>query len=71
MEKKITKSIEDRASDVHVDLGKECKNRIESIEHIKQCLKSDFPKLEEMIRKEQEDREDGDQQLDLHLTQEI
>jgi hypothetical protein len=42
----------------------ESKNRIESIEHIKACLKSDFPKLEEMIRREFEEREDGDMQLE-------
>jgi len=49
----------------------EAKNRLESIEHIKACLKSDFPKLEEMIRREGEEREEQDSQLDLLLQQEI
>jgi len=34
-------------------------------------LKADFPKLEEMIRREYEEREEGDTQLDLHLTGEM
>lgn len=46
------------------DLQYEARNRLESIEHIKACLKSDFPKLEEMIRKEAEDREENDAMLD-------
>jgi hypothetical protein len=41
---------------------------MESIEHIKACLKSDFPKLEEMIRKETEDREEADATLDQLLV---
>lgn len=58
IEKRLTKLIEDRASAVASDIQYESKNRLESIEHIKACLKSDFPKLEEMIRKEGEDREE-------------
>ena len=42
------------------DLSVESRNRHESLEHIKACLKSDFPKLEEMIRRELEDRDEGD-----------
>jgi len=49
---------------VQSDLQYEARNRLESIEHIKACLKSDFPKLEEMIRKEAEDREENDAMLD-------
>jgi DNA-directed RNA polymerase alpha subunit len=63
--------VEDRAQSVATDLQYEAKNRLESIEHIKACLKSDFPKLEEMIRKEAEDREESDAQLDLQLSQEM
>jgi hypothetical protein len=71
IEKRLTKLIEDRAGSVASDLQFEARNRLESIEHIKACLKADFPKLEEMIRKETEDREEADAQLDQLLTQEI
>lgn len=47
LEKKIQKIIEDKTLNVQTDLQTEAKNRQESIEHIKMCLKSDFPKLEE------------------------
>lgn len=60
MEKRLGKLIDERSGSVAADLQYEAKNRLESIEHIKACLKSDFPKLEEMIRKEAEDREDQD-----------
>jgi hypothetical protein len=60
IEKKLTKLIEDKAKDVSTDLAFESRNRLESIEHIKACLKSDFPRLEELIRKECEEREETD-----------
>jgi hypothetical protein len=41
---------------------------VESIEHIKACLKSDFPRLEEMIRREFEEREEGDAVLEKLLS---
>ena len=70
MEKVITKVIEEKTMAVQSDLQTESKNRLESIEHIKNCLKSDFPKLEDLIRRELEDREEGDAQLDTHLQSE-
>lgn len=60
MEKKISKLIEEKTTAVQADIQVESRNRLESIEHIKACLKSDFPKLEDMIRREFEDREEGD-----------
>ena len=60
MDKKITKLIEDKTAAVQADIQVESRNRLESIEHIKACLKSDFPKLEEMIKREYEDREEAD-----------
>lgn len=63
--------IDDKAAAVAADLQVEAKNRHESIEHIKACLKSDFPKLEEMIRREFEEREEGDIQLEQHIVAEM
>ena len=68
IEKKLTKIIDDKTKDVQADLTFESRNRLESIEHIKACLKSDFPRLEELIRKECEEREESDSQLDQQLT---
>ena len=52
LEKKVTKLVEDKSYSVQSDLTVESKNRMDSIEHIKGCLKQDFPRLEEMIRRE-------------------
>jgi hypothetical protein len=45
MEKKLTAMVEERFNTLRNDVGKESKNRYESIEHLKQCLENDFPKL--------------------------
>ena len=71
IEKKLTKIIDEKTQGVANDLSAESRNRMESIEHIKACLKSDFPKLEDLIRREFEDREEGDAALENHLTTEM
>lgn len=60
IEKRLNKLIDEKASAVSSELQIESKNRMESIENIKGCLKSDFPKLEELIRRELEEREEQD-----------
>ena len=47
MEKRLVRVVEERGAQVQTDLTMESRNRVESIEHIKACLKSDFPRLEE------------------------
>jgi hypothetical protein len=37
--------IDERSASVRSDIGKESKNRFESIEYIRSCLENDFPKL--------------------------
>lgn len=71
LEKKFTTLIDEKAFACQQDLTTESKNRHESIEHIKSCLKSDFPKLEDMIRREQEERDENDAQLENHLSSEL
>jgi hypothetical protein len=39
--------IDEKSQTVQSDLQTEAKNRQESIEHIKACLKADFPRLED------------------------
>lgn len=53
--KKITKLVTEKQQAIEQDIELEKKNRFESIQHIKQCLQSDFPKLQQQIDKEQED----------------
>ena len=67
----MTRLVDEKAQVVSTDIQTESRNRLESIEHIKSCLKTDFPKLEELIKREYEDREEGDGQLENHLTGEI
>lgn len=45
MEKRLMGIVEDRFSTLKTDVSKESRNRYESIEHLKQCLENDFPKL--------------------------
>ena len=60
MEKKLLGIVEDRFSTLKTDVSKESRNRYESIEHLKNCLENDFPKLQEVIKSEGEEREDND-----------
>lgn len=71
VEKKLQRLVEEQAAAVAADLQFEAKNRHESIEHIKACLKSDFPRLEELVRKEGEDREEQDTALEDLLAEEM
>ena len=56
IEGRMQKLIDRAANDVHQDIVQETRNRNESIEHIKSCLKGDFPKLEEMVKREIEEK---------------
>ena len=60
MEKRLLGIVEDRFSALKNDVSKESRNRFESIEHLKNCLENDFPKLQEVIKTEGIEREDND-----------
>ncbi len=45
MEKRLLAVVEERIGGLKGEVQKESKNRFESIEHLKQCLENDFPKL--------------------------
>lgn len=59
--KKLFTIIEDKFSALKVEISKESRNRYESIENLKSYLENDVPKLNEMIKAEQERREEGDE----------
>lgn len=65
------KQVESAAQEVHMDVSMEARNRHESIEHIKACLKGDFPKLEELIKRELEEKADNQMQIEEHLDMEM
>ena len=60
MEKRLLSLVEDRFSALKADVSKESRNRYESVEHLKNCLENDFPKLQEVIKTEGIEREDND-----------
>ena len=60
MEKRLIAIIEDRFGALKGEVSKESRNRYESVEHLKQCLENDFPKLQEVIKTEAVEREEGD-----------
>jgi len=45
MEKRLMAIVEERIGGLKNEVSKESKNRFESIEHLKNCLENDFPKL--------------------------
>jgi hypothetical protein len=61
--KKLFTIIEDKFNSLKVEISKESRNRYESIENLKSYLENDVPKLNEMIKTEQERREEGDEIL--------
>ena len=44
--KTITKLVNEKEMAIEYDIQLEAKNRAESIQHIKQCLQNDFPRLQ-------------------------
>ena len=59
--KKLFTIIEDKFNSLKIEISKESRNRYESIENLKSYLENDVPKLNEMIKNEQERREEGDE----------
>lgn len=45
MDKRLGGLVEDRFAALKADVSKESRNRYESVEHLKNCLENDFPKL--------------------------
>ena len=56
---------------LRTDLEKEAQAREESIKVIKECIDQDFPELEATIQQEVQDRDQGDQKIELELSQKL
>jgi hypothetical protein len=53
--------IEERFNSLKAEVCRESRIRYESVEQLKVCLQNDFPKLQDMIKQEQEQRQTSDQ----------
>ena len=52
---------------IEYDIQLESKNRAESIQHIKQCLQNDFPRLQQILDKEQEESQSTSTKISDYL----
>ena len=62
MERRIAQTITDRFASLRNQLGEESKTRYDALENLKGCLENDFPKLNDEIKLEVMQREQGDLQ---------
>ena len=69
--KKLFTVIDDKFNSLKVEVSKESRNRYESIENLKSYLENDVPKLNEIIKSEQERREEGDELLAKKTSDEV
>jgi len=71
MGKRLFNIIEDKFNALKVEISKESRNRYESIENLKSYLENDIPKLNEMVRIEQNQREDKDDEILMKIIEEF
>ena len=62
--------IDSRVNSLRNEIAKESKTRYENIEHLENCLEGDFPKLQEEIRNESNEREEIDNALVKKVNEE-
>jgi hypothetical protein len=69
--KKLFAIIDDKFNALKIEISKESRNRYESIENLKSYLENDVPKLNEMIKSEQERREESDDIIHRKVAEEV
>ena len=60
MEKRVSEHLNMRFNQLRGQLGDETKQRFDTLENLKNCLENDFPKLNDQIKMESMQREEGD-----------
>lgn len=60
----------DRFAQLRSQLAEESKTRYDTLENLKSCLENDFPKLNDEIKLEVMQREQGDLQVQTRITEE-
>lgn len=69
--KKLFTIIDDKFNVLKIEISKESRNRYESIENLKSYLENDVPKLNEMIKSEQERREESDDIIQRRVIEDV
>ncbi len=64
-------SIEERFTQLKNEVCRESRIRYEAVEQLKGCLQNDFPKLQEMIKNEQTQRETSDKAVREKLEENV
>jgi len=70
MEKRLSNLMNDRFAQLRSQLAEESKTRYDTLENLKSCLENDFPKLNDEIKLEVMQREQGDLQVQTRITEE-
>ena len=63
IERKLFTLIEEKYNVFKIEISKESKSRFESIENLKNYLENDIPKLQGMVKFEQNEREEADNKM--------
>ena len=70
MEKRLSNLMNDRFAQLRSQVAEESKTRYDTLENLKSCLENDFPKLNDEIKLEVMQREQGDLQVQTRITEE-
>ena len=71
IERKFCSLIDEKFIALRIEISKESRNRYQCIENLKTYLENDFPKLQGLIKLEQDDRENNDVSLNKKILEEI
>ena len=71
IERKFNSLIDEKFISLKIEISKESRNRYQCIENLKTYLENDFPKLQGMVKIEQEERENNDMTLNKKILEEI
>ena len=69
--KKLLSIIDDKFNALKVEITKESRNRYESIENLKNHLENDVPKLNNLLKAEQNKREENDDEMTIKILEEF
>ena len=71
IERKFNALIDEKFISLKIEISKESRNRYQCIENLKTYLENDFPKLQGMVKIEQDERENTDFSLNKKILEEI
>ena len=71
MEKRLNAVINERFQGLRTQLAQESKQRYDTLENLKNCLENDFPKLNDEMKMETMQREEGDLKVYAKMNEEL